>query len=129
MASAIKWALVCQYACLPSLSSHLKSLNEASSVIGRSSSIILSFTLQANTSCASLWLMLSAISYPVTPSLYSRTDPSGKDIFIIIILLSIFKPQNYQKLFIIEIFTPINLRTQIQIASAKLSQKFEEPIY
>ena len=71
---------------MPSSSSHLYNLMEASEVMGRERSQVSPFTPIDNTSCASRELMLSAICSPVVPSAKGRTEPSGNVMLIILFL-------------------------------------------
>ena len=82
-ASAIICAEECQKASFPSASSNLYNFISASEFIGRVASHVSPLTPTATTYFANLLLILSAISKPVIPSLYSFFAPSGNVIFII----------------------------------------------
>ncbi len=67
IASAIRWAELCQYARFPSSSFHVRILTEASDGMGRARSHVSPFTATASASRARPRLMLSATCRPVTP--------------------------------------------------------------
>src|SRR6187200_595646 len=80
-ASAIRCAEECQNVDFPFLSFQVRILIEEASVMGRARSHTSPFTSIANETRAKPSLMLAAISEPFTPRGYSRTLPSGREIF------------------------------------------------
>src|SRR3979409_122063 len=81
----------CQKVLLPSASSQVSNFNVASSLIGRLASQTCPFTFALKTFLANPSEIDFAISIAAVPSLYWRTDPSGKLILIILYLKYLFK--------------------------------------